>query len=127
MEILQIDRTQSTPKVVFDPEELFLQIKGASRPENAKKFYGPLVDMLIQFINNHPITAAPLSVEIKLTYFNSASMIYLTDIFKLIGNLHKKGMKILIDWYVDDDDDVIREAGQELSDMTGLYFNLIED
>jgi hypothetical protein len=127
MEILQIDRTQSTPKVVFDPEEFFLQIKGASRPENAKKFYRPLVDMLDQFINNHPVTATPLSVEIKLTYFNSASMIYLTDIFKLIANLNKKGMKVLIDWYIDSDDDVIREAGLELSDMTGLHFNFIED
>jgi hypothetical protein len=127
MEILHIDRTQSSPKVVFDPEELFLQIKGASRPENARKFYTPLLNALNQFIAEHLITSLPLSIEIKLTYFNSASMIYLADMFKLISDFHQKGMKVLIDWYVDDDDDVIREAGQELSDMTGLPFKIIEE
>lgn len=127
MEIIQIERTESSPKIVFNPDELLLQIKGASRPGNAQKFYQPIIEALKLFISEHPITSAPLSVEVKLAYFNSASMIYITDIFELIVGLHRKGMKILIDWYVDEDDEIIREAGQELSDITGLPFNIIED
>lgn len=127
MEILQIDRTETSPKVYFDPEEHFLQIKGASRPENAKRFYSPLLDALNNFAAENIITSTPLSVEIKLSYFNSATMVYLTDVFKIISSMHSKGLKVLVDWFVDEDDDVILEAGQEISDLTGLPFNFIED
>ena len=127
MEILQIDRTEYSPKIYFDPEEQFLQIKGASRPENAKKFYAPLVEALNTFAVENIISSTPFSIEIKLSYFNSASMVYLTDVFKIISNMHSKGLKVLVDWFVDEDDDVIHEAGQELSDLTDLPFNFIED
>lgn len=127
MDTLFIDRTDNTPKIHFDPEELMFSIRGASRPENPKKFYEPVITWLGQFIAQLPSTSTPLSVEVKLKYFNSASMIYLNEIFKLIGKIHNNGNRILIDWYTDDDDDLLREAGQELSDLSGLPFNFIEE
>ncbi len=127
MEILQIDRTESSPKIYFDPEEQFLQIKGSSRPENAKRFYTPLIEALKTFEVENNITSVPMSVEIKLSYFNSATIVFLTDAFKIISNMHSKGLKVLVDWFVDKDDEVIHEAGQELSDLTDLPFNFIED
>lgn len=127
MEILQIDRTESSPKVYFDPEEFYIQIKGASRPENARKFYSPLIAALNSFAADNVISSTPLSVEINLSYFNSATMVYLTDVFRIISNMHSKGLKVLVDWFVDEDDDVILEAGQELSELTDLPFNFIEN
>jgi hypothetical protein len=127
MESLQIDRTEYTPKVIFDPEEFRLIIRGASRPENARKFYEPVLHYLENFIAQKPATSTPLSVEVKFTYFNSASMVYINEIFKLVKKIHNNGMRILIDWYYNEDDEVLREAGQELSELTGLYFNLIEE
>ena len=127
METLYIERTDYTPKIVLDPEELQFTIRGASRPENAKKFYEPVVKWLESFIAQTPSTSAPLSVDVKLKYFNSASMVYLTDVFKLIARIHGNGTRILIDWYMDEDDDLLREAGQELSELSGLPFNFVEE
>lgn len=127
MEILLIERTDNTPKIVFDPEEFLFTIKGASRPENARKFYEPVISWLERYIAQLPSTSAPLSVEVKLSYFNSASMNYLSDIFKLIGKIHNNGKRIIIDWYTDEDDELLREAGQELSELSGLPFNFIEE
>ncbi|MBN2487314.1 MAG: DUF1987 domain-containing protein [Bacteroidales bacterium] len=127
MEILQIERTDNTPKIVFDPDEFMFVIRGASRPENARKFYEPILTWLEGFTAQLPSTSQPLSVEVKLKYFNSASMNYLNDIFRLIAKIHNNGKRILIDWYTEEDDDVMRQAGQELSELSGLPFNFIEE
>jgi hypothetical protein len=127
MDTLLIERTDNTPKILFDTEEFLFTIRGASRPENAKKFYEPVISWLERFIAQLPSTSTPLSVEVKLRHFNSASIIYLNEIFKLIGKIHNNGTRILIDWYTDEDDDVSREAGQELSELSGLPFNFIEE
>lgn len=127
MEILQIERTDTTPKVFFDPNELMLRIRGASRPENAKKFYAPLIEWLEQFQAQKPSTAFPLNVEVKLTFLNSLSLVYITEMFQQISRIHKDGMRILIDWYLNEDDYMMREVGQEISDMTNLPFNFIEE
>ncbi len=127
MDNLLIERTDHSPKVFFDPNELFFTIKGNSRPENADKFYSPVINWLEKFSAQRPATSAPLNIEIKLTYFNSSTIRYLTDIFRIVGNLHDDGMRVIIDWYVDSEDELIREAGQELSDISGLPFNFIEE
>jgi hypothetical protein len=127
MDSLLIERTDQTPKILFDPEELIFTIRGNSRPENADKFYAPVISWLEKFAAQHPITSAPLNIEVKLTYFNSITIRYLTDIFKVISELHDDGMRIIIDWYIDVEDELIREAGQELSDVSGLPFNFIEE
>ncbi|MBN1117508.1 MAG: DUF1987 domain-containing protein [Bacteroidales bacterium] len=127
MEPLRIDQTINTPKVIFDPDELFLRISGPSRPESADKFFAPLIKWLNDFKIQRPSTSVPLNVEIKIAYLNSASRIYLTSLFKIINEIHIDGMRVLIDWFVDEDDDVMRETGQELSENTGLPFNIVEE
>jgi hypothetical protein len=127
MDNLFIERTNNTPKVFFDAENLLFSIRGASRPENARKFYEPVLSWLEGYFAQFPSTSTPLSVEVKLKYYNSASMIYLNEVFKLIHKIHLNGTRILIDWYTDEDDDMMREAGQELSELTGLTFNFIEE
>jgi hypothetical protein len=127
MDNLLIERTDNSPKVLFDPTELFFTIKGISRPENADKFYMPVVNWLEKFAAQRPATSTPVNIEIKLTYFNSSTIRYLSDVFRIFSKLHDGGMRVIIDWYVDSDDELIREAGQELSDVSGLPFNFIEE
>lgn len=127
MEILQIERTKHTPKVVFDPEDLQILIDGVSRPENAKKFYQPLIKWLNDFSKQLPVTTAPLNVELKLNYFNSSTVIYLSEIFRIVNSIHQSGMKVLIDWYIDEGDELIKDAGEELSEVSGLPFNFVKE
>lgn len=127
MDNLLIERTDNSPKVLFDANELFFTIKGKSRPENADKFFVPIISWLEKFAAQRPATSAPLNIEIKLTYFNSVTIRYLSDIFRIIEKIHEDGMRVIIDWFIDADDEMIREAGQELSDISGLPFNFIEE
>lgn len=127
MESIQIEKGLQTPKVIFDPEDLQLTIRGESLPENAKKFYSPIIEAIEGFIAQKPTTSVPMNVEVKLKSINSASHCHLAEIFKLISQLHKKGLRVIIDWYIDEEDDIMRETGQEFSEISGLPFNFIEE
>lgn len=127
MELLQLERTELTPKVILDPDDLQITIQGASVPKNAEEFYKPLLQWLESFSAQLPSTSAPLSVDVKLLHYNSASWVYISQIFEIIGKMHETGMRVLIDWYTNEEDDYIREIGQELSEVSDIPFNFIEE
>ncbi|QQS51627.1 MAG: DUF1987 domain-containing protein [Bacteroidota bacterium] len=128
MDILKIERTPSSPGVVFDADELLISIRGISNPANAANFFRPLVNWLEEFhsLLQHR-TSAPLNIEINLKSINSESMVMLTDLFKIISKIHRAGMKIIVEWYYSEDNEAIREAGQEISDATELPFIFLEE
>ncbi len=128
MDILKIERTPATPGVEFDADELLISIRGISKPANAANFYHPLLSWLEEFhsLQQHK-PSAPLNIEIKLGSIDSSSMAMLIDLFKIVSKIHKAGMKIIIEWYYTEDNEQIREAGQEISDLTDLPFIFIED
>lgn len=127
MEILHLEKTELTPKVILDPYELQVTIRGASIPNNAAEFYKPLLLWLENFSDQLPSTSAPLSVDVKLLHYNSASWVYISQIFEIIGKIHETGMRVLIDWYTNEDDNFLREVGQELSEVSDIPFNFIEE
>lgn len=127
METLYLERTDLTPRVNLDPEDLQITIQGASVPKNADEFYKPIIQWLEGFLAQLPSTATPLCVDVKLLHYNSASWVYISQIFQIIGRIHEAGMRVLIDWYTNDDDDYLREVGQELSEVSDLPFNFIEE
>lgn len=127
MEILHLEPTDTTPGVIFDSEDLQIIIHGASLPKNAEEFYKPLVNWMESFSRQLPETYAPISVEVKLQHYNSASWMYISEIFKTIGRIHETGMRIIIDWYTNENDDYLREVGQELSEVSDLPFNFVEE
>jgi len=46
---LNIKPTEFTPKVLLDTEKNKFEIAGESRPEDAGKFYGPILDWLDKY------------------------------------------------------------------------------
>lgn len=128
MDILKISKTDCSPEVIFDADVLLLSLKGACRPEDAQKFFAPLLSWLEDFNANHQRTSSlPLSIEVRLSYFNSVSFLSIVDFFRIIRKIHDSGMKVIVEWYYDEDDDLILETGHELSDICDLPFNFIEE
>ena len=128
MELLKISGTATSPEIVFDADELLLSLSGVSRPEDVHKFYQPLITSLEEFHAVYaPLSSVPLNIGVKLDYYNSASFLKLIDIFRIIQNIHQAGRKIIIEWHYSEDDDLIRETGEEISEISELPFNFIED
>lgn len=130
MEPLYIEPTEFTPKVFFDPENSVFEISGFSRPENVIGFYRPILKWLEEYnenvlSQNLDFSKSLLTINMKMTYFNSASSKFLLDILLEFMKFHSKGNKVEVNWFYEDGDDEIQESGEEISDMLGYSFNFI--
>ncbi len=132
MKSFQLTGTTVSPNVDFNLETRVLEISGYSRPENVRDFYLPLIQWLDELnaiqMNNRSmnISVEPFTFKFKFIYFNSSSAKFIYDIVILINGFQKGGFPINIYWYYDADDDELREAGEELSDMANVPFFYVE-
>ena len=68
---LDIESTEDTPRVLFNPEGNHFELSGRSLPEDAPSFYGPILDWLDDYYGGSPLPTT--TFDIKLEYFNTAS------------------------------------------------------
>ena len=132
MKSLNIVGTTVSPSVDFNLETRILEISGYSRPENVRDFYFPLIQWLDElnalYSSNRSmnIDIEPYTFKFKFVYFNSSSAKFIYDIIILLNGFQKEGFPLKIYWYYDADDDELREAGEELSDMANVPFSYVE-
>ena len=123
MESIKIERTRKTPDVVFNAETGKIQIEGKSIPENSIEFYKPLVDWLDEYGNN---PAENTEVNIKLEYFNTSSSKCILDVFKKLETIYKGENNVIINWYYEEDDEDMLEAGEDYQSILKIPFKMIE-
>jgi hypothetical protein len=121
VEQITIKGTPRTPTINFNPKQGKLEIKGVSIPENSIQFYKPLLDSLEQYANS-PLS--PLQVDIQLEYFNTVSSKCVLDIFKRLKTIEKNGSPVKINWYYEEGDEDMREAGEGYQAIVNLSFNM---
>lgn len=123
MEKIFIEPTRVTPLVNFNPEEGLLEIKGRSSPENSILFYQKVIDSLDEFAqSDYDEFTANFSFE----YFNTSSSKCLFDVFKRLGKIEEAGKNLIINWYYEEDDEDMMEAGEDYADLLDLEFNFLE-
>ena len=123
MEKVFIEPTRTTPLVNFDPDEGLLEMKGRSSPENSIQFYQRILDNLEEFAQ----TGGPeFTANIAFEYFNTSSSKCLFDVFKRLSKIEESGKTITINWYLEEGDDDMMEAGEDYSDLLDLNFNFFE-
>ncbi len=131
MELLNIEATERSPRVVLDPFAMKFEISGESRPENAGKFYEPILQWLEQFNsilywqNEQFENSKKMTLEFKMDYFNSTSAKYLLDILKLIDVAHTNGCSVKINWLYDSRDEDMLESGEEFSQLVNIPFEFV--
>ena len=134
MEPLRLDGTDLSPEIILDPGQHHFSITGVSRPEDVRSFYYPVIEwcnkLETEFVDTGKIKfdkEHPLKLTIKLKYFNSSSAKFLYDIFIVFGKISRKDQQVEIDWYYDEGDDDMLDAGQEMSDIAEIPFSFIEN
>jgi hypothetical protein len=122
MEQLVMQGTEDTPKIVFDKNSNTFEISGRSLPEDVVSFYQPVIDWLDKY------QEAPLpetTINIKLEYFNTASSKLLLDILMVLEEINQNGSSVKVNWYFEEDDEDMQEAGEEYADLVNLTVELI--
>ncbi len=124
MEPITIEGTPKTPTVKFDANEGLVEIKGRSIPENSIEFYKPLIEWLEEY------SKAPkelTKVNIQLEYFNTSSSKCILDVFKKLEAIHKtQKNEVIINWYYEEDDEDMLEAGEDYESIIRVPFKMIE-
>jgi hypothetical protein len=115
MEILNLEGTEDTPKIILDKKNGIFEISGRSLPEDSAEFYRPV----LEWIEKYGSEANPATEFVfKLEYFNTASSKLILDVLSALEDI--KGMKIM--WYFHEDDEDMEEAGQEFSELVEIPF-----
>jgi len=113
MNDLYIAAGNETPEVNFAYSQNQLSISGESYPENAMAFYGPLRAGLQNYLDALA-PGARTEVNIALRYFNSSSTKLIRALVSLLDSAAANGKKVVLNWLHDEDDDMMREFGQDL-------------
>lgn len=123
MEKFFIEPTRVTPLVNFDPDEGLLEIKGRSSPENSILFYQKIIDGLDAYAKSG---REQFTASFSFEYFNTSSSKCLFDVFKRLSRIDEAGIKLIINWYYEEDDEDMMEAGEDYADLLELEFNFLE-
>jgi hypothetical protein len=119
MDNLQIAGSNKTPEISFDSNNRVLSISGRSIPENSIEFYKPMLAWMEQFAATKPEST---TLQIKLEYFNTSSSKCLLDIFKKLEII---GGKCQVEWYYEQDDEDMLEAGEDYEAIVHVPFKMI--
>lgn len=123
MEPIAIEGTAKTPTVKFEASTGIIELKGRSIPENSIEFYKPLVDWLDEYANS---AKDQIQVNIQLEYFNTSSSKCILDVFKKLEAINKGDSEVIINWYYEEDDEDMLEAGEDYESIIRVPFKMIE-
>jgi hypothetical protein len=132
MQKLIIERGHRTPSIRLSPDENIFYIRGESSPEDVRKLYYPVVEWIKKFteeildggfktFNNEN----PLRFQIDLDYFNSSSAKFIFEIIMEFKKLPPVGVPVLVEWYYDDEDNDMKDAGVDFSKLLEMQFTFI--
>jgi len=65
-------------------------------------------------------------VNIQLEYFNTSSSKCILDVFKKLEAIHKSKNDVVINWYYEEDDEDMLEAGEDYESIIRVPFKMIE-
>jgi hypothetical protein len=104
MKDLYIPGTDSLPTVSFKTTGE-LKLEGRALPENAEKFFAPLIAWVTGF------AAEEINIEINLDYFNTSVSKQMLDFFKVIEK-NPETRTINLKWMYEEGDDEMLESGE---------------
>jgi hypothetical protein len=132
MQKLYVKQTLNTPEIHFSPEENIYIIRGTSAPEDVRALYYPVIEWIKLFIKNLLegsnqvfLPENLLRFKVDMTYFNSSSAKFLNDIFSELKKLNPVSLPVIVEWYYEEEDYDMKEAGADIALLAEMEFNYI--
>lgn len=120
---MTIEPTKVTPYVQLDARNGVLAFKGRSSPSASLEFYYPIMSSIDRAFTSG---VSSITANFAFEYFNTSSSKCLFDILKRLAQFGNRGMEVKINWIYEEDDEDMRETGEDYEDVLGLTFNYIE-
>ena len=124
MKPLNIVATSKTPLVFSDGDLGTVELAGMSYSEDTFVFYEPIFNWINEYLQNpNEVT----NFNMKIRYFNTSSVKCLFDLLEMFSNLSKSGNKVNINWYYDQEDEEMRDTGENFSNILNCEFQLMQN
>ncbi len=123
MESLFIEKTKSTPEISFDAGKSKLQITGQSYPENAFKFYEPVLKWLDVYLDELEQEIV-LELYFNMPYINTSSTKCIMMLMEKLDDAHQSGKNVTIRWYYDLGNETALECAEEFKEDLTLPFEI---
>lgn len=108
------------PVINFNYYSGVCELSGESYMEETYKFYEPVINWLKEYIKEKN----PVTLNIKLTYFNTSSSRFLLEILDILKSYKDEGGQVEANWYYrKEDPDMLKEISGFESE-TGLPINI---
>ncbi|WP_134699457.1 DUF1987 domain-containing protein [Ammoniphilus sp. YIM 78166] len=117
-----IEGSKSTPEVSLDAERHVLMIKGQSYPENAFRFYEPILEWVKQYFEQK---REQVQIEIKLPYVNTSSSKCIMMLLDQVEQAYTNGNEVCLHWYIDEDNESELECAEEFKEDFDFPFHII--
>ena len=115
---------EHVPGVNFNAETGICEIYGDSFPEHSVEFYQPLLEWLKEYIRS---VKKPITFNFKLKYYNTSSSKRIFEILCILSEYEKKGGKVVVNWYFDEDDAERLIEVEDLMTASQQQINIIID
>ncbi len=66
------------------------------------------------------------NVNIQLEYFNTSSSKCILDVFKRLETIYKARNEVIINWFYEEDDEDMLEAGEDYESIINIPFKMVE-
>ncbi len=119
MQPLIIEPTDDSPKVILDDGQNIFLMEGECRPEQASRFFIPIIQWMEEYKKvlywqkKHFGKNKRMTLQIKLSYFNSTSAKFIGDIFSLLDSICRDGYEVRVKWFYQQEDTDMKESGEE--------------
>lgn len=114
---LTIKATEDTPELIFDKDNSIFLISGRSLPEDAQKFYKEALEWMSKYIKS---PNKETTIVLFLEYFNSSSARLIVKILIELETLSQKDNSVKIIWKYAENDDVMKERGEEIKNVVNI-------
>ncbi|MBE6340841.1 MAG: DUF1987 domain-containing protein [Bacteroidales bacterium] len=122
MDVISIKGTDDTPSVTLDKDKGEFVFEGRSLPEDVGDFYQPILNWLDAYAQEPNDTT---DVMFKLEYFNTASSKVILDILLKFEEINDAKGGVTIKWHYHEDEEDMKEAGEEYEDIVSEPFEYI--
>ena len=122
MNLLAIEATSTTPKILCDADQGIISMEGDSYPENSFEFFK---DLLVWVESYLATLTTPLKLELRLIYLNTSSVKMLMDIFDMLEEAHGEEREVSVIWFYDIRNERVVELAEEFKEDCTFPFMII--
>jgi hypothetical protein len=120
---MKINATDTTPYFELNEKKGIIEISGISKVVDAMTFYKPILDAIGIYIKEERKATV---MKVDLEFFNTVTSKILLDLFRKLETLKRiYDISFEVEWYYEEDDEGMKEAGEDYQSILMIPFKFI--